>query len=125
YIERFSFPNSLVELNLDWNNLEYIQKNVLDELKYLEKFTASHNKLTAVPFLGGLGKLTVIDLSFNDIAIIERDTFVAAFYLRFLDLSHNKISDPDIIHNLFLEDEQTFLKINLAFNNLRYLKLRT
>ncbi|KAJ3659755.1 hypothetical protein Zmor_011428 [Zophobas morio] len=124
FIDVYSFPSSLRVLNLDSNQLEYIQKNVFEDLNKLEKLTLSHNKLTLAPYVENMSNLRVINLSFNKIVSIERDAFTAPRQLELLDLSYNIITDPNIINHLFIENEQTYLRVNLAFNRLKFLKVR-
>lgn len=94
-----NFPNVKV-LDVSFFGLEYLKSEALN-MKYLEKFNASHNKLhelSGSAFIN-LPSLVEADFSFNKISTLDATTFTIFQKLKKLDLSNNRIEIID--GNLF------------------------
>ncbi|KAK5650149.1 hypothetical protein RI129_001178 [Pyrocoelia pectoralis] len=84
-------PN-LVSLNLSYNNIEYIEKNSLQNLKHLRHLYLNNNDLTQIPsYLWiHLPFLKVVDLSFNAIQEITSESFYGLQSLQELNINGMK-----------------------------------
>lgn len=123
HIEPNSFSPSLLSLNLDKNNLRYLQNNVLDKLVKLQELTLSRNKFQEIPDVSKLKQLVLFDMSFNEIKSVEKWTFKDMENLQMVDLSNNIIASHYILNWLDVPNKQPTLTISLAFNRLRTLNL--
>ena len=124
HIEPGSLPTSLKSLNLDGNNLRYIEEEVLENLINLKELILSRNKFSSLPKVTFLKQLLVFDISSNEIETIKKGTFKDMSKLKLLDLSNNNIGSPIVLEWLIIPGKQPSLTISLALNYLKDLNLR-
>ncbi|XP_063923137.1 carboxypeptidase N subunit 2-like [Zophobas morio] len=122
-IEANSLPSSLEILNLDYNNIKNLNYNVFENLRHLQEFSISYNKIQSLPGVKQFGEIRVIDASHNRIVGINAAEFNELTQLEVLDLSHNRISYPLTFNKFNFPERHPSLQISLAFNKLTHLIL--
>lgn len=90
--EMFVKMNSLVKLDLSWNNFK-LDKSSFAHLKQLEQLDLSRNSLESLEpgVFSHLSNLKILNLSDNLISRIEKDTFDGLVQLKKLCLRENRL----------------------------------
>lgn len=107
-------PFGAVNLDLSWNQLEYVPPLIGDHLRVL---TVTNNPITTIDDhnFAKIAFLQILDLSENQIETISYNAFDDLLHLEKLDLSKNKLKyfQSNIFSSLTLMSE-----LVLSFNNL-------
>ncbi|XP_033104716.1 chaoptin-like, partial [Anneissia japonica] len=115
-IDHWSDLNSLTNINLTWNRIQYLPNNTA--LQNIETFDVSVNKLTRYNLKMGRGTwnfLQYLNVSHNEISIIKTKDFVL-YGVKVLDLSFNKI---EFIEKDAFDDVAGIEIIDLRYNRLK------
>ncbi|XP_019632657.1 PREDICTED: uncharacterized protein LOC109476215 [Branchiostoma belcheri] len=103
----FGGITKLEKLALSWNEVEEIQENAFQPLRWLEYLELNHNKLRAVEerHFSSLANLVYLHLSYNNISHIAGKSFDRLSRLHALSLDHNKLSflSPEWLQGLSTE----------------------
>lgn len=93
----FGAFSNVKELDVSFFDLKSLSSESLN-MKYLEKFNMSHNKLPELSrsAFKNLPNLVIADFSFNKISNLDIKTFTIFNKLKILDLSNNMIESIDI-----------------------------
>ncbi|XP_064473061.1 toll-like receptor Tollo [Ornithodoros turicata] len=148
--ERSKCLDELLELDLSWNKLRYIDDRAFMALGNLRSLYLQHNQLTQLveTAFGGLIHLQVVDMSNNQLntippklfhgsvdirelylqnnslGLLSPHTFTDLQQLVILNLSHNQISSEWITHDTFA-DLIRLVILNLSHNKLRHINATT
>ena len=102
----FIEPNALIYvpelrlLNLKHNSIETISSNTLGNLTKLETLLLSYNQLKLIGSIDQLNSLRVLDLSFNsELSMIHPDVFKSCKHLRSLNIS-NILEADNYFHSI-------------------------
>ena len=121
----FQDCKSLMQLELQHNQIDFIDPLVFINTSYLEHLDMSHNNLFSDDLEclkhQNLQSIRVINLSFNNIFIIDFQ-FTIMSKLQYLNLSHNVIGP--VLDPINIDFRLTFgLTIDLSHNNIETLDL--
>ncbi|CAI4226387.1 unnamed protein product [Auanema sp. JU1783] len=105
---------NLLSLNLAYNNLQSVKKEMMEDFEELTELSLSHNGILEIQAtaLQNCPKLNIIDFSHNHIRTIWKNTFASQKMIGKLDLSSNALI---ALQRGFL-GKQNILHINLAHN---------
>ncbi|XP_063596963.1 chaoptin-like [Penaeus indicus] len=112
-------PYNLQTVDLSYNHMPVLHKNLLIGMQKVKKLNVSHNFLNEIRpgVLGNLTKLEVIDLSFNDLEALGNGVFGRGRALREVYLQNNTlISVPAAV---FMANENITM-LDLTNNNLHH-----
>ena len=112
---------SLVELNLDSNYLEWVPTGALERLKRLKRLSLSQNRIKHLhsnAFFRVSSTLNSLDLSYNYLAKIDENAFNGPIQnsLKSIQLQNNELKWPHFIHLLF--NLHLLQDLNIDFNKL-------
>jgi Leucine-rich repeat (LRR) protein len=113
-------PENVMKLDLSWNNLTHLDKELFYNLTQLQELHLHFNKLTHLDkdLFSGLTQLQILNLSENNLKHLDKDLFSNLTQLQELYLSWNNLThlDKELFYNLTQLQE-----LYLSGNKLTYL----
>lgn len=115
--QELKYPMNITELQLGQNNINKIDRSVLQGLKYVKHLDLRNNKISMIETNSFVGQdlLETLYLSNNEISDIKEAAFRGLKSLKRLDLSYNLISaipKGNFVHT------KAILYLNISHNNL-------
>jgi Leucine-rich repeat (LRR) protein len=115
--------HSLVELNLEANELDTLPSHALDQLRRLRRLRLAQNRIRTLHAntflrLACASFLTSLDLAYNQLSHIDEAAFDGPVQnaLRTLHVQNNELAWPHLIHVLF--NLRQLVELNVDFNKL-------
>ncbi|XP_071040008.1 slit homolog 3 protein [Parasteatoda tepidariorum] len=134
--DTFYSARGITEINLSFNQIDFVSINAFKAFKVLVRLDLSHNRIWNLPkgMFEGLGNLRYLDISFNNLANVFPGHFAKLSELRKLVMKNNPLQELEpkhFEHLTKLEEldlESTLLKVIpdrvfLFTPNLKFLKL--
>ena len=124
FVDEYAFAgleNSLVELNLNSNALEWIPTSALERLKRLKRLSLAQNQIKRVhsnAFFRVTSTLNTLDLSYNYLSQIDENAFNGPVQnsLKYLHMQNNELKWHQFIHLLY--NLHLLQEVNVDFNKL-------
>ena len=115
--------HSLVELNLESNELEALPSHALERLQRLRRLRLAANRIRSLHAnaflrLASASQLLSLDLSYNQLASVDESAFDGPVQnaLRSLHVQNNELAWSHLIHVLF--NLRQLVELNVDFNKL-------
>ncbi len=108
---------SCIQFGLDYNLINWIERDAFTGLTSVEKLYLNHNRLTSLPggaFLG-LPSLRELFLYYNEITMLHPDTFTELVSLEYLNLKSNEIG---FLPSGIFKGLPSLEKVRLDYNQL-------